>query len=144
MSPDKPDSRKITYELTQINKELEITTLLAKKANLSELDAIEIRAAAASMQSVYNGFEKILILVLKDQDIPIPRSQAWHSDLLQLCRDKSFISEKLESQLRDLMGFRHFVRHAYSFMLENDLIKPLLDNMKPLVEIFTAEIERTI
>ena len=82
--------RKVLYEIGQIKKEFEIIDLLLKKLNSSNLDPIEIRAAATSMQSIYNGYD--------------------------------------------------FIRHAYSFMLDNELLEPLIKNMPDLFEIFHQEI----
>ncbi len=140
MSPDKIPSEKIEYELSQINKESEIIELLARKLSVSQLDEIELRAAAASMQSVYNGYEKILILILKSLKYVLPTTQSWHSDLLVISKDNNIISERLESQLRDLMAFRHFIRHSYSFMLDSEQLEPLLKNMEYLLKDFKREI----
>lgn len=131
---------KIQYELNQISKEYEVIEILAKKIQISNLDKIELRAASASIQSIYNGLEKILIMILKSNNYKIPNSHSWHSDLLLLCLENDFISQQLEADLRDLMGFRHFIRHAYSFMLDNDLLKPLLLKIDSLLKRFSEEI----
>ena len=140
MSHNKTTADKIKYEISQIEKELEVIELLSMKLKISPLDSIELRAAAVSMQSIYNGYEKVLILTLKNLKCSIPTTQSWHSDLLLLSYDRKLISKNLESKLRDLMGFRHFVRHAYSFMLDNEQLEPLLMNMENLFNDFKAEI----
>lgn len=39
------------------------------------------------------------------------------------------ISETLYLKLREYATFRHFYRHAYSFQLNWDKMKPLIDNI---------------
>ena len=92
------------------------------------------------MQSIYNGFEKVLIMLIKNKQLKLSSSTSWHSDLLILCKEENLISSSLESDLRELMGFRHFSRHAYSFMIENDLLKPLLLNIDSVLISFKIEI----
>lgn len=58
MSHKKSSNPKIIYELSQIKKELEVVSILNKKIKINDLDPIELRAAASSLQSIYNGFEK--------------------------------------------------------------------------------------
>lgn len=134
---------KIDYELNQIKKECEILNILIKKAKSIELDEIELRASSASLQSVYNGLEKIILQIFKHNNLAIPNSHSWHSDLLRISVEKSIISNKLETSLRDYMGFRHFVRHAYGFMLDSDLIKPLLLNIDDTIKNFSEEIKQS-
>lgn len=102
----------IRYEISQIKKEYDVISILNNKLMITDLDSIVLRAAAIALQSIYTGFEKILIIILKNYDYTIPNNHSWHSDLLLLCKENKFISNELESKLRELMGFRHFVRHA--------------------------------
>ena len=63
-----PDSKnyKIDFEISQIEKELEIIELLKNIMIKNELDEIQIRAAASSLHSIYNGIERIILLKFKD------------------------------------------------------------------------------
>ena len=131
---------KIEFEIKQIEKEIQIIELLKNVMLTGELDEIQLRAAASTLHSIYNGIEKILISRIKDQKIKIEANDRWHTKLLIKSRENQIISEKLEKELRDLMGFRHFYRHAYGFMLSKDNIKPLMKNMKKLFEDFKTEI----
>lgn len=133
-------NNKIEYEFKQIYKEWDFLELIIKKSNSLGLDDVELRAAATSLQSIYNGFEKILIMLFKEYKIQIPINHSWHSELLKDSVENNLISEKLESFLRDYMGFRHFVRHAYSFMLDSELIKPLLYNLRNTIDMMKSEI----
>lgn len=135
---------KILYEFKQIEKEFEFLDLIIKKSDSIGIDEIELRASATSLQSIYNGFEKILIIIFKTYNLQIPNNHAWHSELLKLSIENNIISEKLESLLRDYMGFRHFVRHAYSFMLDTELVKPLLFKLSDTINLMKNEINNYI
>jgi len=58
-------------------------------ANLSQAMArtdrtvVELTAAASFVSSVYNGIENILKQILADRSIDIPKSGAWHQELLK-------------------------------------------------------------
>ena len=52
---------KIEFEFELIETELDIIDTLKKIESNKKLDDIQIRAAAGSLHSIYNGIEKILI-----------------------------------------------------------------------------------
>ena len=136
--PDK--NIKIHFEISQIEKEVRIIELLKDIMMNSEFDEIQLRAAASTLHSIYNGIEKILLFKLKDLKIEIETNHKWHTELLIKSSENKIISNKLEEELRDLMGFRHFYRHAYGFMLNKENIKPLVNNMTQLFNEFKKEI----
>ena len=137
-----PDTlrQKISYELNLINRENEVVSLLKKKQSNADLDDIELRALASSLHAIYNGIEKILIFILNNQGTKPDSPGSWHSKLLKSAMIEGIISVELENRLRDLMGFRHFFRHAYGFMLDKELLLPLLEGMDMLLEDLKSEI----
>lgn len=86
----------------------------------------------------------MIIQVFKQYNFSIPNSHSWHSDLLKMAIDKNIISPDLEKCLRDYMGFRHFIRHAYSFMIDFDLLKPLILNLGFTIKSLKAELNEFI
>ncbi|MCD6122169.1 MAG: hypothetical protein J7K04_10060 [Spirochaetales bacterium] len=54
--------------------------------------------------------------------------------------DYGVITKELEEGLRELMGFRHFYRHTYGFMLDNELLRPLILNIEKLFRQFKEEV----
>ncbi|MDY6970291.1 MAG: hypothetical protein SVR08_16785 [Spirochaetota bacterium] len=132
--------KKISFEFKQIEKELSVIDMILKAKNNKLLDEIELRAAASSIHSIYNGIEKIIIQIFKDQNIEFTATSKSHSELLKKAFERSIISLNLERKLREYMGFRHFYRHAYGFMIDNELIYPLLENINDLVVDFKNEI----
>ncbi len=134
MSPDiRP---RIQLELSLIDKEIAILELLLKKSRNTDMDSIDCRATAACLHSTYNGYEKILIMIAKDEGIVIKTDHKWHKSLLDTIGSKYF-PQSLVSELAKLLGFRHFFRHAYSFSLK-------WENMEPLIQILIGNIHPEI
>ena len=62
---------RIQLELSLIEKEIALLELLLKKSRNAEMDSIDCRATAACLHSAYNGYEKILIMIAKEEEIVI-------------------------------------------------------------------------
>lgn len=140
MSPDALLIR-IQYEITQIQNEYRVIDSVLVDKNAS-LDDVEIRAVASALHSIYNGIEKILMMCLKDLGVSYSTDSSWHSNILRLANINQLITDKTEIELRRLMGFRHFFRHSYGFMLDNELMQPLYANIGPLINRVEDEILR--
>jgi uncharacterized protein YutE (UPF0331/DUF86 family) len=132
--------KNINFELSQIKTELEIINLLKSILKNTELDKIQVRAAASSLHSIYNGIEKILIFKIKDQHIKLTTEDRWHAELLEVASTEKIISNNIAERLKKFLGFRHFFRHNYGFMLDLDLIKPLIEDIENLITEFEKEI----
>lgn len=132
--------RKIEFEFELIDAELEVVSDLKGRGLKASFNRIELRALAASLHSIYNGIEKIIMLILKEKGVCISKDQSWHSTLLKEAQAAGCISVSTEISLRDLMGFRHFFRHAYGFMLDQSLLEPLYQDIDVLVARFRSEI----
>jgi len=133
-------SSQIQNEIDGLHKELQVLSILKLKRKESDLDDIEIRAASLSLSAIYNGIEKILLDVLKENGQYLKNEQFWHTLLLQRSVDSKIISEKTFNELKGFLGFRHFIRHAYSFEINPLTINTILDNAQSLVELFIMEI----
>ncbi len=132
--------QRVQAEIKNINTELEIVVLLNKKLNSnSSLDSIEVRAAALSLVSIYNGIEKILERIIQNKYELTDKSN-WHTSLLKHSKEKEIISEDTYNNLKGYLAFRHFVRHAYSFEINSATITSILKMVPKLVEQFTKEL----
>lgn len=121
--------------------------LLFNLLEQKEPDNIELAAIAAVIHSFYNGIEGIFILVAKQIDNDLPKGNNWHKILLAQMtvsnglRD-AVITKELALRLAQYMQFRHFFRHAYSFSLSWDKIKPLVDEITNVWLDFKIEITK--
>lgn len=140
MSPEGSVSGRIAFEIDQIKKELKVIEKLNAIRKSAALDEIQIRAGASSLHSIYNGIEKIMLDVLKDRGKPVPKGETWHSELLEMAQKSQIISKTLETELREFMGFRHFYRHTYGFMLDAELMNPLLDKIQAIMKKVANEL----
>lgn len=131
---------KINFEFEQIDVEIKLIEELNRTKSDSNLVDIQIRAAASCIHSIYNGIEKIIVLIFKNNNLKIPNGNKWHSNLLVQAREKKIVTVELETELREIMGFRHFFRHAYGFMLDKDLLEPLTDNISKIIKKLKNEI----
>ena len=141
MSPEGELQERLVFELRQVRKELKvILRLIGKRKRLSG-DEIHVRAAASSLHSIYNGMEKMLEFVLKDRTLLSPQGSASHSELLITAASNGVISRTLESDLREYMAFRHFYRHSYGFMIDSELLNPLLGKVENVVSQLSEELQ---
>lgn len=86
------------------------------------------------LHSFYNGLENIFEIIAKNLDKQVPSGNKSHQELLkQMALKKEYrneiINEEIYLSLREYATFRHFYRHAYSFQLNWEKMKPLVENV---------------
>jgi hypothetical protein len=64
VSPEAKDD--IEFEFSQMMKEAAITEVLIPLLRDNRVDDIQSRAAASTVHSIYNGMERVLVLLLKE------------------------------------------------------------------------------
>ncbi len=94
-----------------------------------------VGALAMNLQSFYTGVERICLRVAKDIDQSVPNNDRWHKTLLeQMAIDTEqrpyILTEKTFLQLEELRGFRHFVRNAYTYVLDAPKVLTLAESLK--------------
>ena len=129
----------IKFEVDQIDQLLKSYTELLEKTKKSEPNLVEITAIASVLHSFYNGVENIFLSIAKGIDEHLPEGIQWHRDLLiqmtqQNPKRNRVITEEMTQKLVEYLGFRHFYRHSYSFFLEWDELKKLVN---PIQDIWT-------
>lgn len=134
-------SKAVNDELEDLNRELELIELLLKKHSLKPLDDIEVRAAALSLSTVYNGIETIIIFLLKARDVTIPTGSRYHSQLLELAETQDIIDKEMKVKFQKFMAFRHFIRHSYSFEINPPDILKILVSCPELLKSFERRIQ---
>jgi len=85
--------------------------------------------------------ENILKLILANNGIRIPKSEAWHKDLLRRAKEVEIISEKLYKDLFPYLTFRRFFIHGYRFMLEKVPLDDLASNISGVWANFLSAIK---
>ncbi|MCU0644471.1 MAG: hypothetical protein MUC94_09430 [bacterium] len=134
-------SKRILAEKENVEKAL-ITlekALKRKRKTTSELAAI-----GTFLHNIYSGIENILKQILKEKNIKVSKFESWHKDLLNLSVTNKIISLTLSDELYEYLAFRHFFVHAYGFMLLEDQLKDLAENISRIWSEFVLEIKNFI
>ena len=133
----------VRNEIANVFHELGFLRALIARHVDHELDGVEIRAAALSLSTIYSGIEKVLLQVMKDRFDLRPEGLNWHAQLLEQAASKSLISADVHDELKSFLAFRHFIRHAYSFEINPQMIGSILEKAPDLVQRFADEIRLT-
>lgn len=131
-------SEKIQAELENID---EIFTEIPHYSQLPNLSVLELAGLAALVQNFYNGIENIIKQIFLTKNIPVPKGESWHRDLLNDARENGLISEECKGYLSAYLAFRHFFNHGYALDLEFEKMEPLVENMQDVYSFFKNEIK---
>lgn len=140
---------KIVSELNKIKVLKKELDELKKTLNLKNPNNFEKAAIGYSLHNFYNGCENIFknISQFFENNFTTYR---YHRDLLERMileidgiRPR-VISDELYLILEDFLGFRHKFRHSYSFELDWDREKLVLDKFDKAFSLFNKEINRFI
>lgn len=118
---------RISQELNKISQAIQQLALFREQLNtISDeiYQAALVNSIALNLQGIYTGIERIFEVIATEIDLRLPTGNKWHRDLLdQMAVDipnvrKKVITEETRLILDELRRFRHVVRSAYSFQLD--------------------------
>lgn len=122
---------RINQELNKILQAIQQLEIFLRELS-NQLDVMYqnalINSVALNLHGVYTGIERIFEVIAKKIDQRFPRGDKWHRDLLeQMSVDipnvrKAVITEETRLILDELRRFRHLVRSAYSFQLDEEKV----------------------
>lgn len=127
---------------------------LLEQVQLKTPNLVEMTALSAILHSFYNGLENVFLLVAKGIDQKIPKGEEWHRQLLdQMIQTTSnrppVITKELADEVDPYLSFRHFHRHAYSFLLRwskmEELVLPVTKvwgQLKTQLLIFISSMDK--
>ncbi len=72
---------------------------------------------------------------------PRPSGKNWHAEPLDAARRNGALAEATKDEMKKLMAFRHFVRHAYSFEIKAGIVFQAMNEIEVLVSSFKLEIQ---
>lgn len=147
-SPEQVASE-ITFEVGQIDQLLILYADLLRRVLERDPDTVEIAAVATVLHSFYYGLENIFMTVAKGIDNSVPSGGQSHRDLLLQIGKKtekrnSLISKATAKLLSEYLGFRHFYRHSYSFLIDWQELKKLVVPLAQNWEIAKSEFEQFV
>lgn len=131
---DKIVKEQINFKLNDIDRLFSEYELMFEKIKQEEPDLFDMTILGSVLHSFYNGLENIFEIIAKNIDNSVPSGNKSHQELLhQMASEnasrREVISEKTYLKLREYATFRHFYRPAYSFQLNWEKMKPLVDNV---------------
>ena len=137
----------VEREIGQIDHLLQNYNHLIKSALSSEPDLVELTAIGAVLQSFYNGIENIFTIITKRIDQKSLAGYEWHRELLNLMTQdtnyrKKVISRDTANLLEPYLGFRHVLRHSYSYKLDWSKMKNLVQKITPVWKQFVEDVRK--
>jgi len=104
-------------------------------------------ALGALLHSFYNGIENVLKRLAEEVDHSVPMGEGWHRSLLRRMegevkgRRPSILRKQTVGNLEPYLGFRHFFRHSYTFEIDWQKLKPLVENIEMALREFRTDLE---
>jgi hypothetical protein len=121
-------------------------------AEAVEPDRPVIALVALDIERYYSSLESSFETIARVVDGAVPEGKDWHRNLLErMCRPgdtrPAVLSPESAGILRELLRFRHFLRHAYAVELDWAKLKPLAADLlaaHPLLATDTTSIKNFI
>ena len=107
----------------------------------------EMEACAFQLARFYNVIEQVALRVAKAFENNIDDEQGWHMELIRRLSIEipgvrpALFPGAFVSDLQELRGFRHVVRHAYDLMLKKEKLVPLVDAADRVAALMPAATE---
>jgi len=128
-------SARIVKELTEVEQVVDRCLDIWQQSEASGDDRY-VDGVALNLQSFYTGLERIFELAAAELDQSVPGGSNWHQELLRQAATPipklrpALISDSTRDALDRYRGFRHVVRHVYSFDIDKEQIEPLVRGIR--------------
>jgi hypothetical protein len=138
----------LTIELSSLQTVRADIVVAQNRIGEREPDSFECHAVGSILHSFYQGMENISLLIIKRVDNDKMEGGTWHRDLLNRASKPlldirpAIIQSATAELMEDYLGFRHVFRNIYGFELDWEKMKPLLNGAIPMLETFSADIEK--
>jgi len=125
-------AERIRSELVDLNRLVERAQEGLRRAQRSD-DDLYLDSVALNLYGFYAGLERLFELTAAIVDGAMPQGANWHQILLQQMAAEvpgvrpAVISEELRDSLDEYRGFRHVVRHVYTFSFDPVKVQKLVE-----------------
>jgi len=98
-------------------------------------DELYLDGVALNLHSFYGGLERLFELIATAVDGSLPQGANWHQILLEKMAKEfpgirpAVISESTREALDEYRGFRHMVRHVYTFRFDVSKLQGLIEKV---------------
>jgi hypothetical protein len=111
-------------------------------------DPLDLRAAGSILHDFYSGIERIFERIADEMDGGSPSGSDWHVSLLHRMAlpiesaRPPVVSAGTVTRLDEYLRFRHVFRNVYGRQLHWSRMRPLFDDLPPVLAQVTDEIGR--
>jgi len=125
-------AERIRSELVDLNRLVERAQEGLRRAQRSD-DDLYLDSVALNLHGFYAGLERLFKLTAAIVDGAMPQGANWHQILLQQMAAEvpgvrpAVISEEPRDSLDEYRGFRHVVRHVYTFSFDPVKVQKLVE-----------------
>ena len=129
---------KVNVEMDNISR---VLAELERIRDKSDKEIVVLAGIGSFLQNIYTGMENILKQILLHIGCALPQTPSWHKDLLNLSVENGLILNETQEKIGKYLFFRHFFMHAYGFMIDQEKLLPLANNISIDYADFKREIE---
>ncbi|MDI6793264.1 MAG: hypothetical protein QME81_10420 [bacterium] len=110
------------------------------------IDRYLLRSKASILADFYSGVERVFEIIAEEINGGISKGEHWHKRLLRGMSIEienvrpPVISSELYNNLLKFLGFRHVVRQAYGFQLDEEKLEELTSIFEETLDAFVVEI----
>ena len=110
----------------------------------------ELAAFGSYVRDVYQGFENMLLRLIKFHGVARPDGSDWHLTVFKLFSSPGtpplpmLITQDLAVQIGKYRGFRHVFNKPYSAFLDWDKLEPLVNDLEPTYHALYNSIENHV
>ncbi len=143
-------SDRIRQELNKIHQAFQQLEMFMVELNSNKQpiyrEAI-VNSIALNLHGIYTGIERIFEVIATEIDLSLPTGNKWHRDLLdQMAVNipdvrKEVITEETRTTLDELRRFRHVIRSAYSFQLDQQKVLNVVNDFFDCYPNLTQELQ---
>ena len=144
MSPELREE--VELELAMLREHIGSIEALRQKVRNAAPDVVETMALGAFLHGFYNGIENAFKRIAIQVDGGPPRGESWHQELLERMTGASpnrppVISKALARSLQDYLGFRHLFRNLYSYRLEWEHMRNMVNACEETLRRLESELD---
>ncbi len=136
MSTARALASRIRAALEELGEVVARAKALGERAVLTQDDGYW-DGVALNLHGYYTGLERVFEDIGRTVDRSVPSGPEWHQQLLLQMSTAiedtrpAVISRATRQELEQFRGFRHVVRHLYSYQLRPDRVADLLSALGP-------------
>ena len=139
-------AHRISDELSELQRVVQRAQDGWRRAQQSS-DDFYLDSVALNLHGFYAGLERLFELIATAIDGTLPQGVNWHQVLLEQMAAEvpgvrpAVISDRTHKALDEYRGFRHVVRHVYTFRFDAAKVQRLVEEASAIFEQVRLELQ---